>query len=181
LTVADDTGGKPIFRKWSPYDREETLPVASPVRETDPAAVLVHPAPELAPEAQPSQGAEMSLESPQKPLGRQRFPIATRRVTDMPRLAVRRRPAGDGDPARGRATPGQEGDAGMVEAKPHPGRGRLTVQKCLPIGPRFGSIFAKVASSTGRNSTTLNFVPLSGGGTLIDCLLPVSCCENPAG
>jgi len=37
LTVADDSGGKPIFRKWSPYDREETLPVASPVRETDPA------------------------------------------------------------------------------------------------------------------------------------------------
>jgi hypothetical protein len=39
LTVADDTGGKPVFRKWSPYDREETLPVASPVRETDPPAV----------------------------------------------------------------------------------------------------------------------------------------------
>jgi hypothetical protein len=35
LTVADDNGGKPIFRKWSPYDREETLPVASPVRETE--------------------------------------------------------------------------------------------------------------------------------------------------
>jgi len=30
LTVVDDNGGKPIFRKWSPspYDREETIPVA---------------------------------------------------------------------------------------------------------------------------------------------------------
>jgi hypothetical protein len=34
LTVADDNGGKPIFRKWSPYDREETIPVASPMRAT---------------------------------------------------------------------------------------------------------------------------------------------------
>jgi len=32
LTVVDDNGGKPIFKKWSPYDRAETLPVASPVR-----------------------------------------------------------------------------------------------------------------------------------------------------
>ena len=53
LTVADDNGGKPIFRKWSPYDREGTIPVASPMREMDPAAVEVHPAPALAPEAVP--------------------------------------------------------------------------------------------------------------------------------
>jgi hypothetical protein len=40
LTVVDDTGGKPIFRKWKPCDRgEETIPVASPMRKTDPAAV----------------------------------------------------------------------------------------------------------------------------------------------
>jgi hypothetical protein len=48
LTVADESGGKPIFRKWSPYDREEALPKASPVRETDPAAVQVPELPELA-------------------------------------------------------------------------------------------------------------------------------------
>jgi hypothetical protein len=39
LTVADDNGGKPVFRKWSPYDREETIPAPSPMREIDPAAV----------------------------------------------------------------------------------------------------------------------------------------------
>ena len=39
LTVADDNGGKPIFRKWSPYDREETIPVASPRRAPGSAAV----------------------------------------------------------------------------------------------------------------------------------------------
>jgi len=41
LTVADDNGGKLIFRKWAPYDREETIPVTSPMRETDPAATLM--------------------------------------------------------------------------------------------------------------------------------------------
>jgi hypothetical protein len=41
LTVADDNGGKPIFRKWSPYDKEETIPVASPMRATGLAAVQV--------------------------------------------------------------------------------------------------------------------------------------------
>ena len=53
LTVADDNGGKPIFRKWSPYDREGTIPVASPMREMDSPAVQVPEAPELAPEAVP--------------------------------------------------------------------------------------------------------------------------------
>jgi hypothetical protein len=46
LTVVDDNGGKPIFRKWSPYDREETIPVASPLRETRSAGVLVPSEPE---------------------------------------------------------------------------------------------------------------------------------------
>jgi hypothetical protein len=53
LTVADDNGGKPIFRKWSPYDREGTIPVASPMREMESPAVQVPEAPELAPEAVP--------------------------------------------------------------------------------------------------------------------------------
>src|SRR5260370_1144696 len=53
LTVVDNKGGKPIFTKWSPYDREETLPVASPVRETDPAAALVSGAVAHAQEAVP--------------------------------------------------------------------------------------------------------------------------------
>jgi hypothetical protein len=53
LTVADDTGGKPVFRKWSPYDREGTIPVASPMREMESPAVQLPEAPELAPEAVP--------------------------------------------------------------------------------------------------------------------------------
>jgi hypothetical protein len=53
LTVADDNGGKPIFRKWSPYDREGTIPVASPMREMESPAVQLPEAPELAPEAVP--------------------------------------------------------------------------------------------------------------------------------
>ena len=53
LTVADDNGGKPIFRKWSPHDREGTIPVASPMREMESPAVQVPEAPELAPEAVP--------------------------------------------------------------------------------------------------------------------------------
>jgi hypothetical protein len=52
-TVADDNGGKPIFRQWSPYDRQETLPVASPMRQTPAALARVPDAPELAPEAVP--------------------------------------------------------------------------------------------------------------------------------
>jgi hypothetical protein len=43
LTVADDNGGKPIFRKWSPYDREGTIPVASPMREMESPAVQKYP------------------------------------------------------------------------------------------------------------------------------------------
>jgi hypothetical protein len=44
LTVADDNGGKPIFRRWSPYDRAGALPVEPPMRETDPALVQRCPA-----------------------------------------------------------------------------------------------------------------------------------------
>jgi hypothetical protein len=51
LAVVDDTGGKPIFRKWSPYDREETIPVAPPMRETESPAVQVPDGPEPVPEA----------------------------------------------------------------------------------------------------------------------------------
>src|SRR5260370_31983393 len=54
LTVADDNGGKPIFRKWSPYDREETIPVASPMRETDRALARVPDAPQRILEALPA-------------------------------------------------------------------------------------------------------------------------------
>jgi hypothetical protein len=53
LTVADDNGGKPIFRKWSPYDREGTIPVTSPMREMESPAVQVPDTPELAPEPVP--------------------------------------------------------------------------------------------------------------------------------
>jgi hypothetical protein len=52
LTVADDNGGKPIFRKWSPYDREETIPVASLMRATGLAAQVPSES-ENAPEAVP--------------------------------------------------------------------------------------------------------------------------------
>jgi hypothetical protein len=45
LTGADDNGGKPVFRKWSPYDRGETLPVAPPMRQTAPPLVQVPSAP----------------------------------------------------------------------------------------------------------------------------------------
>jgi hypothetical protein len=51
LTVADDNGGKPIFRKWSPYNREETIPVASPTRQNESPATLAHDAPQSIPEA----------------------------------------------------------------------------------------------------------------------------------
>jgi hypothetical protein len=34
LTVADDTGGKPVFRTWKPYDAGSAVAVASPMRET---------------------------------------------------------------------------------------------------------------------------------------------------
>jgi hypothetical protein len=53
LSVADDTGGKPVFRTWKPYDAGSAVAVASPMRETGPAAVLVPDAPQLAPEAVP--------------------------------------------------------------------------------------------------------------------------------
>ena len=53
LTVADDNGGKPTFRKWSPYDREETIPVTSPVPQNVSPATLVPDAPERIPEAVP--------------------------------------------------------------------------------------------------------------------------------
>jgi len=51
--VVDDKGGKPIFTKWSPYDARSRSLDAPPMRETDPAAVLVPDAPDLAPEAVP--------------------------------------------------------------------------------------------------------------------------------
>jgi hypothetical protein len=41
LTVKDDSVGKPVFRKWEPYDARSAVPVPSPMRETDPAATLV--------------------------------------------------------------------------------------------------------------------------------------------
>jgi len=47
--AADNNGGKPIFKKWAPYDREETIPAPSPMRETDPAAPLAAPDPENTP------------------------------------------------------------------------------------------------------------------------------------
>jgi len=53
LTAVDDNGGKPIVRKWEPYDARSPLRDPSPVSETDPAAVQVHPMPELAQEALP--------------------------------------------------------------------------------------------------------------------------------
>jgi hypothetical protein len=51
LTAVDDNGGKPVFRKWAPYDREETIPVPPPMRERDPAAVSAPPQPDNALEA----------------------------------------------------------------------------------------------------------------------------------
>jgi hypothetical protein len=53
LTVADDTGGKPVFRTWKPYDAGSAVAVASPIRETGPAAVLVRSEPERIPETTP--------------------------------------------------------------------------------------------------------------------------------
>jgi hypothetical protein len=41
LTVTDDSGGKPVVRNWRPYDAHTRVAVAPPMRETDPAAVLV--------------------------------------------------------------------------------------------------------------------------------------------
>jgi hypothetical protein len=46
LTVVNDNGGKPIFRKWAPYDGARPLPVAPPMRETHSPAVLVPSEPE---------------------------------------------------------------------------------------------------------------------------------------
>jgi hypothetical protein len=41
LTVVDDRSGKPIFARWSPYDGRSLSLDASPMRETDLAAVRV--------------------------------------------------------------------------------------------------------------------------------------------
>jgi hypothetical protein len=61
LTVTDDNGGKSVFRTWKPYDREETIPVASPVRETDPALAGVPGAPKRILEDLSRQFAEEEL------------------------------------------------------------------------------------------------------------------------
>jgi hypothetical protein len=40
LTVADDTGDKPVFRTWKPYDAGSAVAVASPMRQNEwPATV----------------------------------------------------------------------------------------------------------------------------------------------
>ncbi len=39
LTVADDTGGKPVFRTWKPYDAGSAVAVASPMRQNESPAV----------------------------------------------------------------------------------------------------------------------------------------------
>jgi hypothetical protein len=41
LTVADDTGGKPVFRTWKPYDAGSAVAVAPSMREMDRALARV--------------------------------------------------------------------------------------------------------------------------------------------
>jgi hypothetical protein len=41
LTVADDTGGKPAFRTWKPYDAGSAVAVAPSMREMDRALARV--------------------------------------------------------------------------------------------------------------------------------------------
>jgi hypothetical protein len=43
LTVSDDAGGKPIFRRWRPYNGEIPSPGSSPMRQNEPA--LTYPRP----------------------------------------------------------------------------------------------------------------------------------------
>jgi hypothetical protein len=45
LTVKDNHG-KPVFKRWQPYDGRQPMPVTSPVREADLAAPLVPSEPE---------------------------------------------------------------------------------------------------------------------------------------
>ena len=35
LTVHDDTGGKPVFGKWKPYDARAAVAVPLPMRESE--------------------------------------------------------------------------------------------------------------------------------------------------
>jgi hypothetical protein len=63
LTVSDDGGGKPVLRRWSPYNGEKTIPVTPPMRETDSAAGGVLPDLENA----PSDGRENDLEQAHRP------------------------------------------------------------------------------------------------------------------
>jgi hypothetical protein len=53
LVVEDDSGGKPVFRKWRPdrFDGRSSVALPSPVPQNEPPATLVPDAPERIPEA----------------------------------------------------------------------------------------------------------------------------------
>ena len=55
LVVEDDSGGKPVFRKWRPdrFDGRSSVALPSPVPQNEPPATLVPDAPERIPEAVP--------------------------------------------------------------------------------------------------------------------------------